>query len=225
MQRRPIVTDNPAEVRIAPSLLSCDFSRLAEEVADVEQAGADLLHVDVMDGHFVPNITIGPVVVKWLRKIAGTPLDVHLMISDPLSYIEPFLDAGSDLISFHVEATDDPQAVISKIRQGGAQVGLAISPDTPVETALPLLDQVDMAVVMTVYPGFGGQKFIQPMLDKIRQIRQAAGPDFPIEVDGGIDPETIGPARSAGANLFVAGTAVFGQADRAAAIRTLRERS
>ncbi len=198
---------------------------MAQEVADVEAGGADVLHVDVMDGHFVPNITIGPVVVKWLRKVAQTPLDVHLMISDPLSYVDPFLAAGSDLISFHVEATNDPRQVIDKIRAGGAEVGLAISPDTPADEALPLLDQVDMALVMTVYPGFGGQKFIQPMLDKIRQIRKAAGPDYPIEVDGGIDPETIGAAREAGANIFVAGTAVFGQPDRGAAIRNLRNRA
>lgn len=209
-------------IKIAPSLLACDFSRIGDEVRRVEEGGADWLHLDVMDGHFVPNMTIGPPVIKKIHKAARIPLDVHVMITDPLKYADAFLEAGAATYTFHVEASDPPQQVIERVHAAGRRAGLALSPDTGVAAVEPFLDQVDMILAMTVHPGFGGQKFIQGVLAKVRAIRVDLGYRGDIEVDGGIDPETIGAAAEAGANVFVAGTAVFGAADVPARISEMR---
>lgn len=206
---------------MAPSLLSADFSRLGEEADDAKKAGADLLHVDCMDGHFAPNLTIGPCVVEALRRVSDLPLDVHLMIADPGKYLDLFLDAGSDLVSFHVEAVGDARPLLDRIAERGAVPALALSPDTPADRVRPYLDRIGMVLVMSVYPGFGGQSFMDSVLPKIERIREWVGPEFLVEVDGGIGPGTVGRARAAGANVLVAGSAVFGQPDRAAAIRAL----
>jgi ribulose-phosphate 3-epimerase len=205
---------------IAPSLLSCDFSRLKEEIQEVEQGGCDLLHVDVMDGHFVPNLTIGPVVVQWIRRSASLPLDVHLMIDEPVRHLESFRKAGSDSLTVHVEACSDVPGTLEAIRRLGAKVGISLRPRTPVETLFPYLDRLDLILVMTVEPGFGGQAFLPEMLEKVKELRKR----FPgkISVDGGINAETAPQAITAGADILVAGTAIFGQKDRARAIRSLR---
>lgn len=205
---------------IAPSLLSCDFSNLKSEIAEVEKAGCDWLHVDVMDGHFVPNLTIGPVVVQWMRKCTRLPLDVHLMIDEPIRYIDSFRKAGSDSITMHVEAAQEVGRTLEAIKASGAKVGISVRPKTPVETIYPFLKQLDLVLIMTVEPGFGGQKFMPEMMAKIRTLR----PRFSgkISVDGGIDASTAPEALSAGADVLVAGTAIFGQKDRSQAIKGLR---
>lgn len=213
-------------IKLSPSILSADFGKLAEEVRCVEQAGADMLHIDVMDGHFVPNITIGPAVVGALRPESSLLFDVHLMITHPLDYIDAFADAGADLITFHVESASDPVRTIEKIRGRGILPAISLSPDTPVEAVVPYLPLVRMALVMTVYPGFGGQKFIEPMLEKVSALRaysDAQGLALDIQVDGGIDCATAPAAAAAGANVLVAGSAVFGKADRAQALRRIRQ--
>lgn len=213
-------------IRIAPSILSADFSRLGEEVQSVVAGGADLIHLDVMDGHFVPNLTIGPGIVKSLRKTTDVPFDCHLMIENPQHFIDDFLAAGANMISVHLEADRHIHRALSMIRAGGAQAGLAINPGTPAELLSDLIAFCDYILVMTVNPGFGGQRFISEVVDKIRRIIGMADerrlPRPAIEVDGGIDPETVGEVARAGATILVAGTAIFGREDRAAAIRDLR---
>jgi ribulose-phosphate 3-epimerase len=208
------------KILIAPSILSADFSKLGQEVKDVEKAGADWIHVDVMDGHFVPNITIGPVVVKSLRPLTKLPLDVHLMISKPEAYIESFAKAGSDIITFHIECVDDPKKVIRLIRYYKKRAGISIRPKTAPEAIEKVLPMVDMVLVMTVEPGFGGQEFIPDCVSKIGGIRKIFKKD--IQVDGGINDMTAAEVIKEGANVIVAGTAVFGSKDYAAAIRKLR---
>ncbi|HYH09366.1 MAG TPA: ribulose-phosphate 3-epimerase [Thermoanaerobaculia bacterium] len=210
-------------IKIAPSLLSADFSRLESELATIERA--DLLHLDVMDGHFVPNITIGPPVIKALRKKTKLPFDCHLMISEPQKYIPAFLDAGADMISIHIEAEPHLQRALQLIRDGGAKAGIAVNPATSAETLTTALEFCDYILVMTVNPGFGGQKFIEPVVPKIRHISgliRERGLRVEIEVDGGIDARTAPVVVGAGASILVAGSAVFGQEDRPAAMESIR---
>lgn len=210
--------------RIAPSILAADFANLANDINAITDH-IDLLHVDVMDGHFVPNISLGPPVISSLRKATDLYLDCHLMITDPLSYVEPLKSAGADSITVHIEAVPDPTVVAERARSLGLGVGLAINPPTPVSAIEPYLDLLDMVLVMGVHPGFGGQSFIEDVLPKIQYLREiidsrALATD--IEVDGGIDFRTAAPAREAGANVFVAGTSVFHADDPVAAVRQLR---
>lgn len=213
-------------IKIAPSILSADFSRLAEEIAAVEKAGADLIHIDVMDGHFVPNITIGPGVVAALRKTTRLPFDVHLMIENPDAYLEAFVKAGSDILTVHVEATHHVHRTLARIRELGVKAGVSLNPATPlvqVEEILPLLDQL---LIMTVNPGFGGQKFIEGMLPKIRkagQLIEATAPQVLIEVDGGIGLDNMAAVATAGADIMVAGQAVFGRPDYGQTIASMRK--
>jgi len=211
-------------IKIAPSLLSADFSRLADELRDVE-SGADLLHLDVMDGHFVPNLTIGPAIVKACRAHSKLPFDCHLMIEEPQRYIGAFLDAGANMISIHLEAEDHLQRALQMIRDGGAKAGIAINPATPAESLTTAIEFCDYVLAMTVNPGFGGQSFIEPVVPKIRQIWgliRDKGLDVEIEVDGGIDAQTAPLVVDAGATILVAGSAVFGKPDRSAAMESIR---
>jgi len=212
-------------IKIAPSILSADFSRLEQEVRRAEKAGADLIHIDVMDGHFVPNITIGPVVVKSIRSKTNIPLDVHLMIEDPDKYIDVFAEAGADIITVHVEACTNLKKIFDHIRKLSKIVGISLNPSTPIVRIEHVLKQVDMVLLMTVNPGFGGQKFIRSVLPKIKELKQMidnAGLPIDIEVDGGIDETTAADVVKAGANILVAGTAVFKATDIAKAITKLR---
>ena len=209
------------EVCIAPSLLSADFARLAEQIELVEQAGARMLHLDIMDGHFVPNLTFGPSVVKCIRPVTKISFDAHLMIADPLKFAPPFAKAGADCITFHAETVTDSKAAAKEISSLGVSVGVTINPDTPAETIFDLLDDVDMVLVMSVYPGFSGQKFIPEALDKVKALRQRMRPDQWLQIDGGIDAQTVVPAAAAGANCFVAGSAVFGAPDPAKAVQDI----
>jgi ribulose-phosphate 3-epimerase len=211
-------------VKIAPSLLSADFSRLADELAEVENE-ADLLHLDVMDGHFVPNLTIGPGIVKACRAHSRLPFDCHLMIDNPQLYIDRFLEAGADMISVHVEAEPHLQRALQMIRDGGAKAGIAINPATSAESLSTAIEFCDFVLVMTVNPGFGGQKFIEPVVPKIRRIAQMVrerGVHVEIEVDGGVDRTTAPLVAHAGATMLVAGSAVFGEKDRVAAMKAIR---
>ena len=199
--------------QIAPSILSADFSRLGEEIKSVEKAGADLIHVDVMDGHYVPNITIGPGVVSSLRKTTGLPFDVHLMIEDPDRYIDAFVEAGSNIITVHAEAVIHLHRTVQTIKEKGVKVGVSLNPSTPLACVEEILPDIDLLLIMTVNPGFGGQKFISGMLPKIRKARELAqtrGLKMAIEVDGGVTAENIGTLAEAGADIFVAGAAIFG---------------
>jgi ribulose-phosphate 3-epimerase len=212
-------------VRIAPSILSADLGKLAEEIRDVERAGADWIHVDVMDGRFVPNITLGPVVAKAARKATRLPLDVHLMIVEPERYVEAFADAGADVISVHVEACTHLQRTLAQIRGLGKKAGVVLNPHTPEDALRYVLDDVDLILVMSVNPGFGGQKFIPASLPKLRALRamiDASGRPVDLEVDGGVSAETARAVVDAGADVLVAGSAVFGRDDRREAIAAIR---
>jgi ribulose-phosphate 3-epimerase len=200
------------DVEISASVLNADFARLGDEVRRAVEGGVDSIHLDVMDGHFVDNITMGPVVVEALRPHATLPFHTHLMISDPRAYIRAFAEAGSDVIVFHVEADDDPPAVIEAIRASGRAPGIALNPDTPAEAVLPYLDAVELLLVMTVQPGWGGQPFREDVLPKMAALRDEIarrGLDLPIGVDGGVNRETIGRARRAGGTVMVAGSALY----------------
>lgn len=212
-------------VEIAPSLLSADFTRLGEQIGLVEKAGADILHVDVMDGHFVPNLTLGPFIVEWVRKASKLPIDAHLMIENPDQYIEDFARAGADMISVHPEATYHLHRTLHLIRQAGCQAGVVLNPATSLAAIEEILAEVDYVLVMSVNPGFGGQKFIPAALDKVRRLRallleRKLGAR--IEIDGGISSRNAAEVVAAGAEMLVAGSAIFGQADPAAALRELR---
>ena len=212
-------------MKVAPSLLSCDFSKMGEEIVRIDKAGADLIHLDVMDGHFVPNLTIGPAVIKALRPLTKLPLDVHLMISDPLSYIDAFADAGADYITFHAEADSDIDETIAKIRSRGIKPGIVLKPGTPAEAAFPYLDKVDMVLVMTVEPGFGGQSFMADMMPKAEKLRaEIDRRRLPvlIEADGGITEKNASVVSAAGIDVVVSGTGVFKAADPAAAIKLIQ---
>ncbi len=226
MSRVGAAAPRRGELRIAPSILSADFSRLGDEVRAVERAGADWIHVDVMDGRFVPNLTIGPLVVAAVRRTTELPLDVHLRIVEPERYIEAFARAGADVVGVHVEACPHLHRTLQQIREAGARASVVLNPGTPAVAVEPVLGDVDQVLVMTVNPGFGGQEFIESTLPKIARLRRwidERGLAVSLEVDGGISPKTIGSARRAGADVFVAGSAVFGQADYAEAIAALRQ--
>ena len=211
---------------IAPSILSADFSRLGEEIRAVEIAGADVIHIDVMDGHFVPNITIGPLIVAAARRVTDLPLDVHLMINEPDKYIPSFVAAGADWITVHVETCLHLQKTLSSIKEAGKKAGAVLNPATSLTTLDYVLEMVDVVMVMSVNPGFGGQSFIPSSLQKIRRLRallDQVNPEAGIEVDGGVGPNTIGAIAEAGANIFVAGSAIYGQSDYRAVIAAIKQ--
>jgi ribulose-phosphate 3-epimerase len=212
-------------VKIAPSILSADFARLGEEITAVEKAGADYIHIDVMDGHFVPNITIGPLIVEAVRPVTKLPLDVHLMIENPDQFIEAFAKAGADYITVHVEACKHLHRTIHYIKSFGIKAGVVLNPATPVDSIQHVLADIDMVLLMSVNPGFGGQKFIPEVLPKIRKVKEMAdlkGKEIEIEIDGGVNSETAKLCIEAGANVLVAGSAIYNQEDYEAAISLIR---
>lgn len=214
------------KILISPSILACDFGRITDECQKAEAAGADMLHVDVMDGHFVPNISIGPQMTEVVKKAVNIPLDVHLMISEPLKYIDSFAKAGSDIITIHVESDSAITETLKKIKDAGIKTGLSLNPDTPFSAVKEYLDDVDMLLFMSVYPGFGGQKFMPEVLDKVKEAKeycQEHNYDIDIEIDGGINLENAKDAVAAGVNILVAGTAIYGHSNMEFAILQMRQ--
>jgi len=212
-------------VKIAPSILAADFSKLGSEIIEVERGGADFIHVDVMDGHFVPNITIGPLIVEAIRPITKLPLDVHLMIENPDQYVEAFAKAGADYITVHVEACRHLHRTIHYIKSFGVKAGVVLNPATPVDSIQHIIGDIDMVLLMSVNPGFGGQKFIPEVLPKIKAVKEMGiqkGLDIEIEIDGGVNPETAKQCMEAGATVLVAGSAIYKEQDYAKAIRSIR---
>ncbi len=215
-------------IKISPSILSSDYGNLSSELKRMEACGADMLHIDIMDGHFVPNITLGAPIVKCIRKSSTLPFDVHLMISDPYKYIPDFVNAGSDIITFHAEADSDIEKTIDLILASGKKAGLSVKPKTPVEAVYPYLDKLSMVLVMTVEPGFGGQSFMEDMMPKVSAVRSEIdrrGLDVDIQVDGGINKDTISIAAKAGANVFVSGNAIFSSDDAEKTIADFKARA
>ncbi len=213
-------------VKVAPSILSADFSKLENEIKDVEKAGADLIHIDVMDGHFVPNITIGPLIVKAVRKSTKLPLDVHLMVENPDNFIQAFADAGADIITVHVEACEDLQRTVQLIRSHKVSPGIVFNPSTPLSDLDYILDDIDMILLMSVNPGFGGQSFIPSVLQKVKQLKdmiQNKNNHIDIEIDGGVKPDNAKDIREAGVDILVAGSAVFHSPDYKKSISEIRE--
>ena len=210
-------------IEIVPSILSADFASLADEIRQVAAAGVKMIHLDVMDGHFVPNITIGPPVVAKLRKHSDLFFDTHLMITDPEKYIPDFIKAGADNITFHIEVTKEPERIVDMIHKAGRSASITLNPETPVETIEKVAPMCDMVLVMTVHPGFGGQSFIHEAAKKCIRVREIVGPNIRVEVDGGIDPTNAGIVVSYGADTLVAGNAIFGKPNRAVAIKAITD--
>ena len=215
------------QIKISASILAADPTQLGNEIKRVEQAGVDLIHIDVMDGHFVPNLTMGPFIVERIKEITKVPLDIHLMIENPDKYVESFTQKTTkdDILTFHIEATENPLNVINLIKDRGIKAGVAINPDTHEKTVEKLLESIDILLVMTVYPGFSGQAFKKNICDKLKKLREMAPENLDIEVDGGIKPETIPDAASAGANVFAAATSIFAKDDYKEAIEELRRKA
>ena len=210
-------------IEIVPSILSADFAKLADEIAAIESAGVSMVHLDVMDGHFVPNITIGPPVIAKLRKVSNLVFDSHLMISEPAKYAERFVEAGANHITFHIEAAEKSEKLIDRLHELGCTAGICLNPETPVEAIEAVAPLCDMVLVMTVQPGFGAQSFMPEAAKKIVKVREIVGPDIRVEVDGGIDPQNTPIVVSYGADTLVAGNAIFSKSDRIAAIGAIRE--
>lgn len=213
------------QMLIAPSILSCDYGKMAEELEKMEKCGADIIHVDVMDGHFVPNITLGAPVMKCIRKYCSLPFDVHLMITDPFDYIDDFVSAGADSITIHLECNSDIEKTLSYIKEKGCKAAISVKPKTPAQAVFDYLDKVSMVLVMTVEPGFGGQSFMEDMMPKVKAIKEEIdrrGLDVDIQVDGGIGLKTISKAAQSGANVFVSGNALFSAEDTAGTIRQFK---